>query len=356
MKKYIIHAVGWLVYFTFLYVLINIYTDSATALIKTSSIGGVQFVIFYINLYLTTRKLKHQRKMLYFISLNIFLLIFGMLLNSYLSELTPMENEYGNYFMYVEEQLTNDGLTYFDKIDLLDKKYGDYFEIEDTFIHGFPILLVQFLSFLVYTHTRRKKEEQKELALVKAEKLFLKQQMNPHFLLNVLNNIYSLSIDNDPKTSEAIMQLSNLLSYSLYGEKNGTVSIGEEIKNITSFIDLFKLKDDDLGKIEFINKDVNKTLRISPMLLLPFVENALKHGNIESNFGFIKIELQSKNNELTFSCRNSFKSIKSVDKNGGIGIENIKRSLELTYPKHHLTINKTEQDYQVELKLNLNED
>ena len=333
MKKYLIHSIGWLVYLTFLFVLLTIYTDSSTAIIKTSSIGGVQFVIFYFNLFLISRNF--NKKMSLFIGTNIILLALGILICEYLSQLTPMENSYEYYDTFEDDKNKIESL---DMIKLQEMKYDDYYDFENTFIHGFPIILIQFFSFLVYTNGKRKKEEQKELALIKAEKSFLKQQMNPHFLFNVLNNIYSLSIDNDPKTSEAIMQLSNLLSYSLYGEKKGKVSLGEEVKNITSFIDLFMLKDDDIEGINFVFNEINKSLKMTSMLLLPFVENAFKHSNIESKSGFITIELSSEENELTFLCSNSYNSMKSVDENGGIGIENIKRSLHLIYPKHKLTI------------------
>ncbi|WP_159025712.1 sensor histidine kinase [Aquimarina sp. Aq78] len=218
-----------------------------------------------------------------------------------------------------------------------------------------PIILAIFISFLFYSFSEQKKREEKEILLTKAEKNFLVSQINPHFLFNILNNIYTLSLTNDNKSSKAIMQLSKMLDYSLYGSKKKTVSLKEEIHYILNLIELFKLKDDAIEAINFDYSKVNQSYMIAPMLLIPFVENTFKHGNIEdTKNGFIDILLTTEANNITFKVKNSYKPKKSVDASSGIGILNVKRRLELIYPnKHELEINKQKEFYNVNLIIRL---
>ena len=112
---------------------------------------------------------------------------------------------------------------------------------------------------------REREAEEREKERITAEKDFLVQQINPHFLFNTLNNIYSLSIDNNPKASEAILQLSKMLDYSLYGNKKDFTSIANEIQYINNFIGLFKLKDEEINNIFFTYK-VASNIKIAPMM------------------------------------------------------------------------------------------
>ncbi len=221
-----------------------------------------------------------------------------------------------------------------------------------------PVLLAIFISFLFYNFSELKKREEKETLLAKAEKDFLISQINPHFLFNTLNNIYSLSVFNNAQSSSAIMQLSKMLDYSLYGSKKELVSLHEEIQHINNFIGLFKLKDDGIETITFDFVKANKTLKIAPMLLIPFVENAFKHGNVEDvKNGYIEIDLYTKQEQVIFKIKNSYRPKKSVDESSGIGIINVKRRLELLYPnKHQLHIEQKENDYIINLSITTNTD
>ncbi len=235
-------------------------------------------------------------------------------------------------------------------------RHFDIESLEVIFNHMMPIILAIFISFLFYYFSEKKKREKKETLLVKAEKDFLISQINPHFLFNTLNNIYTLSLASDNKSPKAIMQLSKMLDYSLYGSKKEKVSLKEEIQYINNFIGLFKLKDDNIKSVSFNFSKANNTLKIAPMLLIPFIENAFKHGNIEdTKSGYITIMLKTKlDNKVLFTVKNSYRTKKSVDNSSGIGINNVKRRLELLYfNKHTLSIEESQNEYLIYLTLEI---
>lgn len=333
------HIIGWFLYSIFLFVIFNLVTDTTAAFIRTAIIVVVQLLVFYVNLKWILPKFYEQKNYVTYGGFNLLFLAIGIYLNSYFINKIPFYN------ITVVDYYDNE---YIEVIGLLD--------LEVIFTYAMPIILVIFLSFFLYTFQRRKDQEEKELAIVTAEKNFLVQQINPHFLFNTLNNIYFLTYKLAPKGSKAIMQLSKMLDYSLYGTKEGNVTLENEIAYLNNFVALFKLKDSKIKNIKFDYSKANVSQKITPMLLLPFVENAFKHGNIEDiDSGFITIELTSKGANVSFKCSNSYSSKKAVDRTGGIGIKNVTRRLELLYPnKHTLEINNTEKEYIVSLKINTN--
>ena len=235
------------------------------------------------------------------------------------------------------------------------QKAVDYFNIEPFLAHALPSIMAIFFSFFIYSYQLKRQQEKKEIYNLKAEKNFLIQQINPHFLFNALNNIYSLTIDQNPKGSEAILKLSSMLDYSLYKASNTSNSLKQEIQYINNYLELFKLKDDDISNIHFNYENCDDHYSIAPLLLLPFIENALKHGNIEDSIhGKLDIRISTQEQTVLFTCTNTYSTAKSVDHTGGIGIANVSRRLELIYPnKHELQITKDRNLYCVSLKIKL---
>lgn len=216
-------------------------------------------------------------------------------------------------------------------------------------------ILGTVIEFLVYSQKR-----EQEIIISKNEKLltelkFLKSQINPHFLFNALNNIYALSAIDTHKTQQSITYLSDMLRYVLYECDRPLVAIEKEIEYINNYIKLFTLKS---SKSYPITTDINisdKTLEIAPMLLIPYVENALKHSNIgKSEEAFIRISLKNDADTIYFSVENSFGSEPTTkDKVGGIGLENVKKRLDILYPETHiLTVTNKDRIFSVNLKLN----
>lgn len=189
---------------------------------------------------------------------------------------------------------------------------------------------------------------------VSAELQLLKAQIHPHFLFNTLNNIYAFSLENSPKTPQLIIKLSSLLSYMLYECKSPKVQLGKEIEVMKDYIDLEKERYGDRIDISLhITGDVEGKM-IAPLLLLPFLENAFKHGiSTAVEKSWLAMDLEVKNNQLFAKIVNS-KNESTSEKSEGIGITNVKKRLSILYPdKHELSLNDEGDFFSVALSLQL---
>jgi len=197
-------------------------------------------------------------------------------------------------------------------------------------------------------------EKEKTLSELKA----LRSQINPHFLFNSLNSIYSLARKNSPEVPGKIVQLSDLMRHIIYESDVELISLEKEVEMVKNYIELQSLRTSENEKIEFkINGDI-KGHKISPLIFLPFVENGFKHGlkGGEKN-AFMKIELEVKGKLLVFKVENSIgkSSPISDSKYKGIGIENVKKRLDLIYMDYYsLSITDDETTFNVFLQLQLN--
>ncbi len=169
-----------------------------------------------------------------------------------------------------------------------------------------------------------------QLKLKEQELNYLKMQIHPHFLFNTLNTMYGFALKKANQTPDMILKLSNLLDYLLYQAKKPSVLITEEIEHIKDYIDLEKMRFNDTLNIDLNINIQNKNLTIAPMLLLPFVENSFKHGNLTHGILDINIKLEANSKAITFQVENT--ATDSQNSNSGIGLENIKKRLELLYP------------------------
>jgi len=197
------------------------------------------------------------------------------------------------------------------------------------------------------------KEKQKAEVELKA----LKAQINPHFFFNTLNNIYSMALDKDERLPGTILQLSDLMRYFLYESKDNFIPLEKELAVVNNYIALQKIRSDAQLNVEVNSSGQINSQQIAPLLLITFLENAFKHGakgNAENSFIRIKTEIER--SKLLFSVENNkgiVDEIKAGD-HGGLGLENIKRQLELLYPKKHLlTIKNTKDNFAVHLQVDL---
>jgi two-component system, LytTR family, sensor kinase len=198
---------------------------------------------------------------------------------------------------------------------------------------------------------REKKEIENEN--LSSELSFLKSQVSPHFLFNTLNNIYSLSLSNSNLTSDAILKLSQLLRYMLYESDVKQVGLDKEVEYLNNYIELQKMRtrSGDIT-ISFITSGNLSENVIEPMLLIPFIENAFKHGINYSMRSKIFISLSLLENVLHLKVKNDINSTKEKDKAKGIGLNNVKRRLDLLYPGNHKLVIKEEQDkFMVQLEI-----
>lgn len=200
---------------------------------------------------------------------------------------------------------------------------------------GTAIALISMKN-LIETEEERKEAERKR---IEAELKNLKSQLNPHFLFNTLNNIYALIAISQDKSQEAIMELSKMLRYVLYEAETDTVPINKEVEFINNYVKLMKLRLSNKVDVQVdMDIDRNPTLSIAPLLFISMIENAFKHGVSSQQNSFIHFSIrENEDDDIICDLRNSyFPKDEKQDKSGsGIGIENMKRRLELIYPNKH---------------------
>jgi two-component system, LytTR family, sensor kinase len=208
----------------------------------------------------------------------------------------------------------------------------------------------------IYNYVKLKQSAQQlRIEKQEAELNFLRSQTNPHFLFNTLNNIYSLSRDKSNLAPESILRLSKILRYMLYETGGSFVATEQELKIITDYIELEKLRYDESLKVNF-NYDIEDMKQaLPPLLLIPLVENAFKHGVSETRSNpFIDIHLSINNRQLKFVVKNSAEEMageKTVKEN--IGLSNLRRQLELLYTDYDLSVQENNSVFTATLKINL---
>jgi LytS/YehU family sensor histidine kinase len=181
----------------------------------------------------------------------------------------------------------------------------------------------------------------------------LRSQVNPHFLFNTLNNIYSLVYNKSDEAPEAVMKLSSIMRYMLYDSNTDFVPVNKEVEYLNSFIELQQMRIPQKGFVEIKVFGSMENRTIAPMLLIPFVENAFKHGEKNHEPGII-IHLNLEPDKLIFTVENYVKQNNQlpVEESGGFGLLNIQRRLGLLYPdKHELKINTIGEMHKIELKI-----
>lgn len=186
-----------------------------------------------------------------------------------------------------------------------------------------------------YEQQRITQALQKDKAEAQLE--LLKSQVHPHFIFNTLNNIYSLSLQNVPKTSDLIYRLSALLSYMLYDSRQKVVPVSKEIEYLNNYIELEKVRYGERLDVSINQYNKVEGFKISPFLLLPLVENSFKHGVCNNtDCSWIRIDLSVQDEWLTVKIENSKTDIERKNRlKNGIGLENVKRRLEILYPGRH---------------------
>ncbi|MCK0131405.1 sensor histidine kinase [Flavobacteriaceae bacterium F08102] len=210
-----------------------------------------------------------------------------------------------------------------------------------VFMHSLFILISYILGMVIEfaVFTKRKEDEIKlrKTEHIQTELKLLKSQINPHFIFNSLNNIYALSAIDAQKTQESISHLSTMLRYVLYECERPLVPLQKEVDYIEHYLKLFSLKSSKPYAIKTAYEGIHTSLEIAPMLLIPFVENALKHSHIEKRKDtFIDIRLSTDDKTIHFQCKNSIAdSCIEKDAVGGIGLENVKKRLAILYPDKH---------------------
>ena len=190
---------------------------------------------------------------------------------------------------------------------------------------------------------------------LEAELKFLRNQTNPHFLFNTLNNIYALARKKSDNTADVVMKLSKLLRFMLYESRKEHIPISDELRLLDDYIELEKIRYNERLTVNYFKKIDDPLQQIAPLLLLPFVENAFKHGAGEARFNsFIHIDIKLDRGILDFSVENSKENNGQQGVTENIGLSNVRRQLELMYKEHNLQVDNGEDRFHVSLTVNLN--
>lgn len=288
-------------------------------------------VVFYGNLYLVDRFLERKRYLAFALA-NLALLVMivelRVRLNLYFPEIGPES------FIRGSE--------------------GESWRI-GAVLTSFSVLAA---STFYQVLANRYENEQRNLAIIKeqqeAQLQFLRAQINPHFLFNTLNNIYSLAVARSDKTPDMVLRLSNLLRYVVYDGREEQVGLEREARQIREYIELLQMSHEEPLDISFQTEGKLEGIRVEPMILIPIVENCFKHCDFDTNEGAcVRINLKAEGNRLHFSTLNSKDARQQQkDKQGGVGLGNIEKRLRLKYPGcFRLNIEEKEKVFSLELDL-----
>jgi len=320
------------------YILLNIFAGSSsfqkidfiyTSIFLVSIIIPVEFNLIYLIPKLLNRK-RYVLYALIFIGLMLLFSLFNQVLfNRLIDYILP-----GYYF-----------ISYYSYIDIL--KFFFVFVVVTTLIH----LSMEWFEL---------NESRQKVILLEKEKLdaelrALTNQVNPHFLFNSLNVLYSLAINQAKETPDAIIKLADILRYVIYESNHNYVELTSEVKLIQNYIDLQRLRTTPDSDIRFNEEIEDKNTKIAPMLFLPLVENSFKHG-IKGDVGktFIHIDLSQSNSNIEFVIKNNKGQPGEPAENRGVGLNNIRSRLELIYKKNFtFEVEDEERAFTVRLKINL---
>jgi len=236
--------------------------------------------------------------------------------------------------------------------------YSSFFIVQVTAVTLFIVLFVGMLRFAVdwFEFESRKKEVENERLI--AELNFLKAQINPHFLFNTLNNLYYLAYTKSENTTEVIAKLSQMMRYMIYDSNHPRVLLSKEIEYMQNYISLERLRLNNQIPINFKIEGETENIWIAPLIFITFLENAFKHGVSNNNSkAWVNISIQLRGNACTYIVENSkVPGLPNDAGKSGIGLQNVKRRLELSYPNNYvIKMHETADMYFVQLDLTLND-
>jgi two-component system LytT family sensor kinase len=299
--------------------------------------GIINVSLFYINyLILIPQLIKNKKR--YFLYILAFILLLGAsaLIKTVVAVLNPK-----------------------DMLDYVEMGHGkktmqtDYYFFFQLFLCGFFLVSSCLIKFAADWFSNERIQRNLESERREMELQFLKSQLNPHFLFNSLNNIYSLAYQKSDKTADAIMKLSEIMRYMIYESNTPTVALSKEVDYLTSYIELQKIRFKDGAYIELtLNGEIDNQ-KIVPLMLISFVENAFKHGVVNDPAEPVKINIIANQKILHFSVINK-KNQQNKDAQGGVGLTNVERRLQLVYPdRYKLNVVNSATHYTCELMIDI---
>lgn len=298
--------------------------------------GLLNVSIFYINyIFLIPEFVKKRKQYWVYILLFVVTIIAVVLVKTVIAVLNPVELLHYTMDGKPKERSVNE------------------FVIASCFIAGFFLVSSGIVRFMIDWFDSERIQRNLESERREMELQFLKSQLNPHFLFNSLNNIYSLAYQKSDKTADAIMKLSEIMRYMIYESNTPTVALSKEVDYLKNYIELQKIRFKDGAFIEMtLNGEIDDQ-KIVPLMLISFVENAFKHGVVTDANEPVKIDIIANQKILHFSVINK-KNNQNKDAQGGVGLPNVERRLQLIYPdRYKLNVVNSPTHYTCELMIDI---
>ena len=240
--------------------------------------------------------------------------------------------------------------------DYANDLYGVHVRFDDT-INDVTNILRDCLNFAIFAggstalalarkwFTADQKLQESETARAKAELYNLRSQINPHFLLNTLNNIYALTAIDQERAQDAIQQLSKMLRHMLYDNQESSVALNDELQFLENYISLMKIRLSANVDVTFTHNVEVPGVRIAPLIFISLIENAFKHGISPTEQSFVHIEINATDHDINCRIENSNHPKSNQDRSGhGIGLNQVQRRLDLAYPNHYKWVKGTNED------------
>ncbi len=345
----LIHLIGWafvLLIPQYIYNILGIGDNRAFSHFYANTV--TYGIIFYISYLYLVPKLYFENKKGSYIILT-FLLIVALYFLLFF---------FNKYFLYDAEK--NRQFEEMMKLLNPDKKMRPPMEVFRIMNFLFTSLLIAgFALGLGYMDKNREIEKRgKELEKEKlhSELAFLKNQVSPHFFFNTLNNIYSLTTFDTQAAQESILRLSKLMRYLLYDSEHGETQLSNEIEFMNNYIALMKLRINPRVSLNVSFPSEYRDISIPPLLFVPFIENAFKHGISSKETSFINIKMDINHDVLIFTTENSMGSNTqpSDSEHSGIGLDNVRKRLSLLFPgKHEMNVSQDDKVFRVSLKIGI---
>lgn len=352
------HVVGWLLYFSLHYIFFNSYRVRFNLVLQLTTWAS-HLIFFYICYFLLIPLLLFKKKYIPFLltTLVVFTIFYFAFEYSFRTW-GPVRTVVVSGLNHAPGRMT---LPAPPPPDSHDRIFIRQHPPSPRFnIIGIYNLFFFFTASMVIRFMQRWNEEEKiktdsERIKTKAELDFLKRQVNPHFLFNALNSIYSLSMSKSDKTTDAVLRMSSILRYMLYETDNKLVTLSNELDIVRNYIELQRLRITEKVTVSLNVVGGFENYKIEPLLIIPILENAFKYGVDNVNESFIDISIVILYNKLDFTVRNKIVNISPINtESSGIGLKNIRRRLDLLYPDDYLfETNEEDKIFTVRLQIRL---
>lgn len=292
----------------------------------------VIIILFYFNYFYLVPAFLLKKSVFVYLFVSLVLLLASVVVLNHFFEPKPPDN------------------IFFEPAHRRDFGYAPIFPSFISF--GIPYVISAILRMYVEWKRNENLRLSVEKENIKSELQFLKAQLNPHFLFNTLNTIYALSVKKSPDTSEAIVDLSELMRYMLYEADKDLVPLNKELDYIKSYIQLQRLRLSDSENVSLKITGEDRGRAVPPLLFISFIENAFKYGTDYKGKTYVKITLAVTDESIYLNVKNKIGIFREPSKDSGIGLENIRNQLELIYPGlHKLEVENDGENYEVSLTI-----